>query len=94
MIKSPPAGDTGLIPGSGRLPREGNGNPLQYSSFGNPIDRGAWWATYSPGGLRTIWDCRFGHELATKQSVLQKIVLPLRLYLNWEDQIYIPRTIK
>ena len=37
--------DTGLIPGSGRFPGEGNGNPLQYSSLGNPIDRGAWWFT-------------------------------------------------
>ena len=36
------AGDTGLISGSGRSPGEGNGNPLQYSSLENPIDRGAW----------------------------------------------------
>ena len=34
-------GDTGLIPESGRSPREGNGNPLQYSCLGNPMDRGA-----------------------------------------------------
>ena len=39
------AGDLGLIPGSGRLPREGNGNPLQYSCLENPMDRGAWQAT-------------------------------------------------
>ena len=38
-------GDLGLIPGSGRSPREGNGNPLQYSCLENPMDRGAWWAT-------------------------------------------------
>ena len=38
------AGDLGLIPGSGKSPREGNGNPLQYSCLGNPMDRGAWWA--------------------------------------------------
>ena len=38
------AGDLGLIPGSGRLPGDGNGNPLQYSCLRNPIDRGAWWA--------------------------------------------------
>ena len=38
------AGDTGSIPVSGISPREGNGNPLQYSYLGNPIDRGAWWA--------------------------------------------------
>ena len=35
----------GSIPGSGRSPREGNGNPLQYSCLGNPMDRGAWQAT-------------------------------------------------
>ena len=34
-----------MIPGSGRYPGERNGNPLQYSCLGNPIDRGAWWAT-------------------------------------------------
>ena len=46
MVKNPPArtGDTrdvGLIPGSGRSPGEGNGNPLQYSCLENPMDRGA-----------------------------------------------------
>ena len=39
------AGDVGSIPGSGRSPGEGNGNPLQYSCLGNPMDKGAWWAT-------------------------------------------------
>ena len=39
------AGDLGLIPGLGRFPGEGNGNPLQYSCLENPLDRGAWWAT-------------------------------------------------
>ena len=38
------AGDQGLIPELGRTPGEGNGNPLQYPSLGNPMDRGAWWA--------------------------------------------------
>ena len=33
-----------LIPGSGRSPGKGNGNPLQYSCLENPMDRGAWWA--------------------------------------------------
>ena len=48
MIKNPPAGaagDVGLIFGSGRSPGGGNGNPLQYFCLGNPMDRGAWWAT-------------------------------------------------
>ena len=39
------AGDPGSIPGSGRSPGEGNGNPLQYSCLENRMDRGAWWAT-------------------------------------------------
>ena len=36
--------DSGSIIGSGRSPGEGNGNPLQCSCLGNPLDRGAWWA--------------------------------------------------
>ena len=39
------AGDTGSIPGSGRSPGGGHGNPLQYSCWDNPMDREAWWAT-------------------------------------------------
>ena len=38
------AGDLGSIPGSGRSPAKGNGNPLQYSCLGNPIDREIWQA--------------------------------------------------
>ena len=37
------AGDPGSIPGLGRSPGEGNGNPHQYFCLGNPVDRGAWW---------------------------------------------------
>ena len=37
-------GDLGSIPGLGRSPGDGNGNPLQYSCLENPMDRGAWWA--------------------------------------------------
>ena len=39
------AGDLGSVPGLGRSPGEGNGNPLQHSCLENPMDRGAWWAT-------------------------------------------------
>ena len=50
VVKNPPANagdvrDAGLIPGLGRPPGGGNGNPLQYSCLGNPTDRGARWAT-------------------------------------------------
>ena len=38
-------GDLGSIPGLGRSPGEGNGNPLQYSYLENPTDGGVWWAT-------------------------------------------------
>ena len=50
-------GDVDWIPGLGRCPGEGNGNPLQYSCLENPMDRGA-----SP------WCCRVRHDLATKQQ--------------------------
>ena len=48
MVKNLPAnsgdsGDIGSIPGSGRSPGEGNGNPLQHSYLENPMDREAWW---------------------------------------------------
>ena len=39
------AGDLGSIPGLGRSPGDGNGNPLQYSCLGNPMGRGAWQPT-------------------------------------------------
>ena len=49
-------GDSGSIPGSGRSPRGGNGNPLQYSCLENLVDRGASWAF------------RVGHDLATEHT--------------------------
>ena len=47
VVKNPPAnaGNSGSIPGSGQSPEEGSGNLLQYTCLGNPMDRGAWWAT-------------------------------------------------
>ena len=47
VVKNPPAnaGDQGLIPGSGRSPGGGKGNPLQYSCLENFMDRGAWWTS-------------------------------------------------
>ena len=49
------AGDLGSIPGLGKSPGEGNGNPLQYSCLENPTDRGAWWATAH--GVAKSWTC-------------------------------------
>ena len=47
------AGDQGPIPGSGRSPGEGNGNPVQYSCLENLMDRGAWQAPYHPWGCKS-----------------------------------------
>ena len=63
VVKNPPASaadfrDLGLIPGSGRSPGEGDGNPLQYSCLENPVDRGAWRATVQGSH-------RVGHDLST-----------------------------
>ena len=57
------AGDLGSIPGSGRFPGEGNGNPLQYSCLGNPRGRGT-------GGLQSMGLQRVGHDLVSKQHQL------------------------
>ena len=64
LIKNLPANaeDVGLIPGSGRFPGEGNGNPFQYSCLGNPMDRGAWQTTVH--GV-----ARVRHDLVTKPPV-------------------------
>ena len=58
VVKNPPANgedteDTDLIPGSGKFPGGGDGNPLQYSCLENPMDRGAWWATVH--GVAKSW---------------------------------------
>ena len=55
MVKNLPANagdvrDMGLIPGSGRSPGRGNGNPLHYSCPENLMDRGAWWVLVHGGG--------------------------------------------
>ena len=68
VVKNPPAneGDMGLIPGSGRSPEGGNGNPFQYSCLGNPMDRGAWWATVHG-------EARVKQDLVTKQRPVTKL---------------------
>ena len=61
LVVQEPPGDTGSIPGSGRSPGEGNGNPLQYSCLGNSMDGGAWQATVH--GFT-----RVRHDLTSKQN--------------------------
>ena len=52
--------DPGSIPGSGRSPGGGHGNPFEYSCLENPMDRGAWWVTVHRGR-------RVGHDRVTEQ---------------------------
>ena len=59
VVKNTPANagnsrDPGLIRGSGRSPGKGNGNLLQYFCLENPMDRGAWWVTYSTWSLKDL----------------------------------------
>ena len=63
VVKDSPAkvGDTSLIPGLGRSPGEGNGNPLQYSCLKNPMDRGASLAII-------LGVARVQHDLVTRQT--------------------------
>ena len=72
------AGDRGSIPGLGRPPGEGNGNPLQYSCLENSMDRGAWWTTvYGVAKIRT-WlteriarktiQAQFGYHMSLPQN--------------------------
>jgi len=62
VVKNPPgnAGISSSIPVSGRSRGGGNGNPLQYSCLGNPMDRGAWWAIVHGVAKR--------HDFVTKQQ--------------------------
>ena len=75
MVKNPPANakDAGLIPGSGRSPGEGNGNPLQYSCLGNLKDKEAWQATVHGGHKRV------GHDLATEHAHTVQTKYPIDL---------------
>ena len=72
MVKKPPAnaGDTRdarSIPGLGRSPGEGNGNPLQHSCLGNPMDRETW-------QLQSIGSQRIGHSWAHTQDILNLLL--------------------
>ena len=80
------AGDLGLIPGSGRSPGEGNGNPLQYSCLENPLEGGAW----------SMGSQRVGHDWATSLFhslffiyVENNVLLRIVLYICPSDQIFV-----
>ena len=92
MVKNLPAsaGDLGSIPGLGRSPGEGNGNPLQYSCLENSIDRGVWKATVhglaESDTTEPLTLSNF-HSQASQTSFVKekqnsKIILVLQLYFN------------
>ena len=92
MVRNLPAniGDKGSIPGLGRSPGEENGNPLQYSCLGNPMDRG-------PGGLQSVGSQRVGHNLVTKQEqvnggtivVLRNGVMVRKMFYQIHNKVYL-----
>ena len=69
-VKAPAsnAGDLGSIPGWGRSPGEGNGNPLQYACLENPMDRGAWQVTVH--GV-----ARVRQDVVTEPSIVMSLIL-------------------
>ena len=83
LVKNPPTmqesachvGNLGPIPGSGRSPGEGNGNPLQNSCLRNPMNRGAWQAIVH--GVT-----RVGHNLVTKPSPAPEFYIHFLLFIQ------------
>ena len=82
MTKNPlaSAGDAGSIPGSGRSPREGNGNPLQYSCLENPMDGGVWRATVH--GVTKSWTRLSDTHTHTHTHTMEKERRSLELYFG------------
>ena len=75
MVKNSPANagdikDLGSIPGSGRSPGEGHGNPLQYSCLENPMDTGAWGATVHRVAKSQTWLKQLSMHPCLKSSLL------------------------
>ena len=97
VVKNPPfkagdAWDSHSIPGSRRCPGEGNGNPLQYFCLGNPMDRGAWWATVhrdmkSLIGLRTCTEphSKCSDFFGTTMLSFTKMLLKTRWWQGSEE---------
>ena len=68
-VKNPPAnaGNSSWIPGLGRPPGVGNGNPLQYYCLGNPMNRGAWWV--SPLGCKSDMTLQLNNKQQSTEQV-------------------------
>ena len=88
VLKNPPANagdvrDKGLVPGSGRFPGGGNGNPLQYSCPENPMDRGAWWAIVCGVARSDMTEAAYHAFMHAKKDVETFIQAHLRI-ITWE----------
>ena len=90
------AGDPGLIPGLGRSPGEGNGNPPQYSCLGNPMNRGAWWATVH--GVTKCWTWLSKDDNISTGRERQKVCVwgclsctksKIQFYLYWSVRVWL-----
>ena len=82
------AGDLDSIPGWGRSPGEGNGNPLQYSCLENPMDGGAWWATV-PGVAKSRTRVSDLTLTFTLNFVELFYLLSLEIFLNFLNNMFI-----
>ena len=95
MVKNPPANagevrDAGLIPGSGKSPEGGNGNSLQYSCLGNPVDRGAWRATVHGVLKSRTWLSNWAHASLTSQVIRREIhFLPSTKSINLAVLVFV-----
>ena len=91
VVKNLPAnaGDSGSIPGSGRYLGGGNGNPLQYSCLGNPMDRGAWWAIVHGVIKSRTWPSM--HTMGQWQYLViacRLVIVSVGLWSLWEKGTY------
>ena len=77
-VKKPPANagdirDLGSIPGLGRCPGEGHGNPLQYSCLENPMDRRSWQAAVD--GVKKSWTPLKGFRMYAHDGIIYQITV-------------------
>ena len=92
LVKNPPANakDVGSVPGSGRSPGEGNGNPLQYSCLGNPMDSGAWQVAVHGVAKSRAWLSNW-----TTRSLLAFCCRGLKvLILSWEKKAIFKKNLR
>ena len=90
-------GDPGSIPGLGRSPGEGNGNPLQYSYLENSMDRGAWWAAVHVVAQIRTWlsmHPRICVCMSYNRIKLKKKKILLNFILQWIDKSIIFNSIQ